>query len=44
MNPSLLNHEVLWAAAGAPNAAFSAAPRRHHETVAAALLPEEACA
>lgn len=44
MDPSLLDHDVVWAAAGAPNAVFSAAPERLRDAVSAELLPDEACA
>ncbi|MEZ5651982.1 MAG: YbaK/EbsC family protein [Burkholderiaceae bacterium] len=38
MDPALLEHDLVWAAAGAPNAVFSIAPRRLRDATAASLL------
>ncbi|HTU80884.1 MAG TPA: YbaK/EbsC family protein [Candidatus Acidoferrales bacterium] len=43
MDPSLLEHDTVWVAAGTPNAVFSVAPTRLREAVGAELLPPEAC-
>ena len=43
MDPSLLDHRVVWAAAGAPNAVFSVDPSKLRESIAAELLPADAC-
>lgn len=42
MDPSLLDHAVVWAAAGAPNAVFSVDPKRLQEATAAILLIDQA--
>ncbi|MDD7910931.1 YbaK/EbsC family protein [Pseudovibrio exalbescens] len=38
MDPALLNHEIVWAAAGAPNAVFSVCPAKLKAAVGAAVL------
>ncbi|AKM07608.1 YbaK/EbsC family protein [Pelagerythrobacter marensis] len=43
MDPSLLDHPVVWAAAGAPNAVFGVDPARLQAAVAAQPLPRDAC-
>lgn len=39
MDASLLDHDTVWAAAGAPNAVFAVHPDRLREAVSAQLLP-----
>ena len=39
MDPSLLDHDTVWAAAGTPNAVFSVHPDRLRDAVSARLLP-----
>jgi prolyl-tRNA editing enzyme YbaK/EbsC (Cys-tRNA(Pro) deacylase) len=41
MDPALLDHAIVWAAAGAPNAVFSVCPQRLQQTIGARLLPEQ---
>ena len=43
IDPSLLDHQLVWAAAGAPNAVFSAAPGKLRDAVGAELLPPDVC-
>jgi prolyl-tRNA editing enzyme YbaK/EbsC (Cys-tRNA(Pro) deacylase) len=38
MDPALLDHPVVWAAAGAPNAVFSVCPKRLHQVIGAQAL------
>lgn len=38
IDPALLAHQTVWAAAGAPNAVFSVCPKRLQEATGAALL------
>lgn len=42
MDPSLLHHESVWAAAGAPNAVFRVNPSRLREATSATLLGTDA--
>ncbi|SER08879.1 Cys-tRNA(Pro) deacylase, prolyl-tRNA editing enzyme YbaK/EbsC [Faunimonas pinastri] len=43
MDPGLLEHDFVWAAAGAPNAVFRAEPQRLKTAVSAQLLPAASC-
>jgi prolyl-tRNA editing enzyme YbaK/EbsC (Cys-tRNA(Pro) deacylase) len=43
MDPSLLNYRIVWAAAGAPNAVFSVDPSKLRDSIAAEMLPPDAC-
>ena len=39
MDPSLMAHATVWAAAGAPNAVFAAEPAALRDAAGATLLP-----
>lgn len=43
MDPSLLMHDRVWAAAGAPDTIFAVEPSRLREVVGAHLLPGDCC-